>query len=192
MKGKLTKNGGHYFLFEGNRFISTTDCSEGTPNKLSLKNCQVIERGYDLDELAKDYAKESDKISKKYKVPILGDSNSTSYKAGFQKALEILGDKKFSDEQMRRAYLLGRGDESIVRELGASNKEKMQYSENLNQGFESFLSLQQTEWDVLVEMECVIGCQNLILNGENSVCCGDKKPKISEDGCLILKRIDDE
>jgi hypothetical protein len=38
-------------------------------------------------------------------------------------------------------------------------------------------------------MECVMGCQNLILNGENSVCCGDKKPKLDTDGCLILKKI---
>ena len=47
-------------------------------------------------------------------------------------------------------------------------------------------SRKQTEWDVEVEMECVMGCQNLILNGENSVCCGDKKPKLDADGCLIL------
>ena len=53
-------------------------------------------------------------------------------------------------------------------------------------------SRKQTEWDVEVEMECVMGCQNLILNGENSVCCGDKKPKLDADGCLILKTFKSE
>ena len=55
MKGKLIKtSNGIYDLFEGTRFISTTDSPDGTANKLSLKNCQAIERGYDLDELAKN------------------------------------------------------------------------------------------------------------------------------------------
>ena len=53
-------------------------------------------------------------------------------------------------------------------------------------------SRKQTEWDVEVEMECVMGCKNLILNGENSVCCGDKKPKLDADGCLILKTFKSE
>jgi hypothetical protein len=53
-------------------------------------------------------------------------------------------------------------------------------------------SRKQTEWDIEIEMECVMGCQNLILNGENSVCCGDKKPRLDADGCLILKTFKSE
>jgi hypothetical protein len=37
-------------------------------------------------------------------------------------------------------------------------------------------------------MECKIGCEHLVLNGENSLCCGNKVPKLDSEGCLILKR----
>jgi hypothetical protein len=50
MKGKLIKNyyGFEYFLKDENgETIVTSDSG-----KLSIKNCQEIERGYDLDELA--------------------------------------------------------------------------------------------------------------------------------------------
>lgn len=175
MKAKLTKNGGHYFLFDGNRFISTTDCSEGTPNKLSLKNCQSIECGYDLDEIWEELFFK--------RVTNTSIRCFDSFKLGFQKSLEILGDKKFSEEDMGEAIQFGL-DAMYGYKQGKDGHTEVQKKKYIQ-------SLQQTEWDVLVEMECVIGCQNLILNGENSVCCGDKKPKIA-DGCLILKRIDDE
>jgi hypothetical protein len=42
---------------------------------------------------------------------------------------------------------------------------------------------------VEVEMECKIGCEHLVLNGENSLCCGNKVPKLDSNGCLILKKI---
>jgi hypothetical protein len=35
------------------------------------------------------------------------------------------------------------------------------------------------------EMECISGCDKLVLNGVNSVCCGDKVPK-TKDGCIVL------
>jgi hypothetical protein len=80
-----------------------------------------------------------------------------------------------------------------VIELANSNEE---YVLEVNgEGWDDHLyrgSRKQTEWDVEVEMECVMGCQNLILNGENSVCCGDKKPKLDADGCLILKTFKSE
>lgn len=177
MKGKLIKDGEHYFLFEGDRFISTTDCSEGTLNKLSLKNCQAIERGYDLDELVDESFDDNGFHSTV--TPYEESQFKRGYILAFQKALEILGDKKFSEEDISKAIAKGIQIGSSSCRWGLEGHDYIQ-------------SLQQTEWDVIVEMECVIGCQNLILNGENSVCCGDKKPKISEDGCLILKRIDDE
>jgi hypothetical protein len=46
-----------------------------------------------------------------------------------------------------------------------------------------------TEIEVMVEMECTIGCEHLVLNGKNSLCCGNKVPKLDSEGYLILKKI---
>ena len=189
MKGKLIKTDEGFSLCipheTTNEFIASTD-GMYAEHKLSLKNCQAIERGYDLDELAYDFSwnHQSD--------PNYGDTINI-FKSGFQKALEILGDKKFTERDVRGAYIQGTNDgaqfESMRDYDSEDDNEPWEFAEEAEK--ELTQSLQQTEWDVIVEMECVIGCQNLILNGENSVCCGDKKPKIA-DGCLILKRIDDE
>jgi hypothetical protein len=150
--------------------------------RLSLKNCQTIELGYDLDELINEsfdnmgyHSTVTPHEEKQFKL---------GYTLGFQKAFEILGDKNFTEEGLKQS-LWDLGDVLFNNcQNGIKEGEPQKYINSIIQ------SLQQTEWDVIVEMECVIGCQNLILNGENSVCCGDKKPKISEDGCLILKRIE--
>jgi hypothetical protein len=95
------------------------------------------------------------------------------------------------DGQLILSQACKRCEDDVIELLYNYNYDLL-YADNLFEGTsKEWLkeSLQQTEWDVIVEMECVMGCQNLILNGENSVCCGDKKPKISEDGCLILKRV---
>ena len=153
MEGKLIKVENGYVLMVDNIMHATDN------DKLSLKNCEAIERGYDLDELAEELTGQYATLNpKSFKRGVL---------YGFQKALEILGDKKFSEEDVKNVYL---------------NSFKHEWFGDC------IKSLQQTEWDVEVEMECVMGCQNLILNGENSVCCGDKKPKLDADGCLILKR----
>ena len=172
MKGKLIKgkNSGEYMInLEGVGYVTTYEST--LPHKLSLKNCQAIERGYDLDEIWEELFFK--------RVTNTSIRCFDSFKLGFQKALEILGDKKFSHGQMLNAMDLVwewmNGEEYGCETLTEVQDKHIQ-------------SLKQTEWDVIVEMECVIGCQNLILNGENSVCCGDKKPKIA-DGCLILKRI---
>jgi hypothetical protein len=135
---------------------------ESQYNKLSIKNCQAIENGYDLDELAKEHLgnpteEELNKASSF--VYALYKSNLLEFKKGFQKALEILGDKKFSLEQMLVAYNTNRSGtlfDQLINSFGG----------------------QQTEWDVEIEME--------------EVAIGDKytpepKPKLDADGCLILK-----
>ena len=133
---------------------------------LSLKNCQVIEHGYDLDELAKS---EAIKISE---TEVIDEKLKRIYKRGFQKALEILGDKKFSEEDMRKAYTTGWN----------SCNNFTGYDEN--QEFielpDCIQSLQQTEWDVEIEMETP---------GATYGHSGwHKEPKLDAEGCLILKR----
>ena len=61
---------------DGHKIASTLD---GCLNKLSTKNCQAIECGYDLDELAEKAC------------PDVISSAHSAFKAGFQKALELMG-----------------------------------------------------------------------------------------------------
>jgi hypothetical protein len=119
--------------------------------RLSLKNCQAVERGYDLDELAMGYDLYEN-------INFVGQMRA--FKVGFQKALELMGDKKFSEEDVREAFFHVQNEPT----------------------FDVFIqSLQQTEWDV--EVETVPALSN---NG--NVYYGDI-PKLDATGCLILKRI---
>jgi len=131
-------------------------------HKLSLKNCQAIELGYDLDGLIS----ESDTS---HLARWTSDSHELmfdeGFKIGFQKALELMGDKKFSEEDINTAYSTGYED-------GKRNE---------NFWGQLIQSLQQTEWEV--EVYTVPALSN---NG--NVYYGDI-PKLDENGCLILKRI---
>ena len=181
MKDTLIKKDGQFYcLDEKTVIIGTTDEAllKHKPlvtKKLSLKNCQSIELGYDLDELVID------------EIP---DSSSTTLQVqrmrfihGFQKALEILGDKKFSEEDMYKMFIYG---DSITT---AKKHVKALEDKSMDDLFNDFVqSLQQTEWDV----EVVMGPTPLIFMARgrrNHGILPDLKPKLDEDGCLILKRI---
>lgn len=106
MKGKLIKgkNSGEYMInLEGVGYVTTYEST--LPHKLSLENCQTIERGYDLDELVI------------HEIPY---SSSTTLQVqrmrfihGFQKALEILGDGIF-EWLAKKDYLSD--DKNILKE----------------------------------------------------------------------------
>jgi len=130
---------------------------------LSDKNCQDIERGYDLDELAdecqniliKDNWRES-------------PSQKIAFTLGFQKALEILGDKKFSEKQLKFAYNRGSYDDRL-------NNKKLFNADKYIQ------SLQQTEWDCIIETE-----DKIAIDGHTKI---GIEPKFDSKGRLILKKI---
>ena len=153
MNEQLVKREDRYDLYDsdGHKIASTLD---GAGNKLSLKNCLSIERGYDLEELAKT----------EYPIGEVWNEEEAlirelAFKKGFQKALELMGDKKFSEEQLREAFLHVQNEPT----------------------FDVFKqSLQQNEWDV--EIETVPALSN---NG--NVYYGDI-PKLDDEGCLILKK----
>ena len=130
---------------DGHKIASTLD---GCVNKLSLKNCQAIENGYDLDELALKFM-----IDESY-----GEQSTDLWKGylfGFQKALSILGDKKFSEDDVRKAYTTGWN----------SCNNFTGYDEN--QEFielpDCIQSLQQTEWEVSCNPDVKDADGNLIL-----------------------------
>ena len=166
MKVKLVKTGQDYILYSESKETLAISNGGMVGRVLSLKNCQSIENGYDLDELGNEHCNRL-----YYEGNVNWDRYRLHFKEGFKKALEILGDKKFSEEDVIKAINLSWQDKPMLK------------IENIIQ------SLQQTEWDVEIEMECKGGCKYLVLNGINSICCGDKTPKLDKDGCLILRRI---
>ena len=167
MEGKLVKLGeDDYILHVNNKPFAY--------KSLSLKNCQAIERGYDLDELAREACNITDPLrldSQKYKQdPYF----KIGFNKGFQKALEILGDKKFSEEDVKKTLYLKNGFDKDGFSFYKSDEEIIQ-------------SLQQTEWDVVIEMEAYHD-GDFINDGKTHIIEAKLRYRLDSDGCLILKR----
>ena len=133
MEGRLKKIGNEYKLYaQDDSCIATTH--ESPYKKLSLKNCEAVANGYDLDELAD------------YHFGIVGSegiSSTHSFKVGFQKALEILGDKKFSESNLRI------GCSSLLNLEKEEGELSEVFTEKQYRHIDNYIqSLQQTEWDV--------------------------------------------
>ena len=135
--------------------------------KLSLKNCEAIANGYDLDELGRDLWKKSLNYHLQHELDY-----TFGVVDGFQKALEILGDKKFSEDDVISMI-------EKSRETGLTAEYII-------------LTNQQTEWDVEIlmgtnyrDIDCVnegnLVASKIVKDGE--------APMLDKDGCLILKRL---
>jgi len=154
MKAKLCKIDEEYFLHSiENNLIATSDNLH--LHCLSMKNCQAIERGFDLDDLID------------LELPLDGTTGNISqrkgFKKGFEKALELLGNKMFSEEDIHKAFHLGeRGDRYDLGDLLESQK--------------------ITEWDVEIIMEKVDYGLDEGGNPQFSI-----EAKLDPNGCLILK-----
>ena len=168
MRGKLNKVDNGWVLLVDNIMYATDN------DKLSIKNCQAIERGYDLDDLAEEWIdKNGEKWSNNSNE--VGD-NYGSFKAGFQKALELMGDGIFTLDDIHTVFIMGR----------EGMEDKMnRYVTRIHE---------PTEWDVEVEMICPhpsdtyrcgiqYGCDEDGCNHPNQI------PLLDENGCLILKRL---
>lgn len=150
--------------------------------KLSTKNCDVIKNGYDLDEL----------INKLY-TPEGYDQYQydSGIRKGFELAVELLGDKKFSEEDMLSAYNQGANDgaryESACGDHDSYKQMKEAQDEHVESEKEFIQSLQTNEWDV--EICCYVANANDDLDSFNSpLLTNTGIPKLDTDGCLILKR----
>ena len=174
MDAILIKEAGGYDLYrideDGKRvtFASTQDYKQ----KLSHKNCQAIELGYDLDEL---FNKVDSSID-------YHEFDFTSFKHGANAILEILGNKKFSEEDIKQAYL-----------IGCDKQTTSSYHVEKN-----IQSLQQTEWDVVIVTKPFVSVSLIIvdfsedtpvdvLNVKKEVV--EEGYALDEDGCLILRKI---
>ena len=158
MKGKLIKQDGYKLYVDDVPYAT----SHNSPYKrLSLKNCEAIERGYDLDELAKNYLlnkwlPNTNKEDRELWY-LTNDWSKEVVKIIKNFYIELMGDKKYSEEDIHEVYYLGERED--------------------RSGFHDLLHLkQQTEWDVEIEMEEVLYTNEYI-------------PKLDKNGFLILKRI---
>ena len=170
MKGKLYKTGNEFLLQyeDGETLGITSGITDG--RKLSIKNCEAIANGYDLDELSE---KHYDVHIKRGHTEEDSLQRKIDFTLGFVSALEILGDKKFSVKDMEK--------------LMFATIEFTEQKEGETYPFlKSFIqSLQQTEFDVELVMEC---CGNYSAPCKYN-CEYGSKPLLDSDGCLILKRI---
>ena len=191
MEGKLIKTGDQFLLRnkDGEVMAITSGTMEG--RMLSLKNCQAIENGYDLDE-----------IKRKLFYGFDGQPSSFTTAAVEQTIrimIEILGDKKFSEFDITKSFEYGWNQ----RHFGKTDEDELR---EIQKRF--IQSLQQTEWDVVVEMDIDNPCpkcgekdnvhgnydySNITRPLINTLCneCGtyfSPIPKLDADGCLILKR----
>ena len=126
MKGKLIKTDDGYIL-EGNNLPN--------PRRLSLKNCESIERGYDLDELVKSKYPNVDNEDYEYDSEaemLRDDYMSSGFLKGAKAILEILGDKKFSEQQIRKAIEPACGIEQEVAEKLREEIRNIMSSYNIN------------------------------------------------------------
>ena len=151
MKAKLIKDNDGYWLDISDDGITKRPLTDF--GQLSIKNCEAIANGYDLDKLADEYYKRLELVPHK----------GNAYISGFQKALEILGDKKYN-EYVKFMFQFGFNLDNPM--------SRNEYDAHIQ-------SLQQTEWDVEIDV--------LMTEREGGVVI--ETPKLDADGCLILKRI---
>jgi hypothetical protein len=179
MKGKLIKKSSHnrecleYWLYcEGLKYNLSPMAKTGVGHglqKLSLKNCQAIEKGYDLENMADLYgAKIKGNVDFK-----LGANQG--FEEGFLKSLELLGDKKFTKDDMIKFM------QFIIRTEELENTSSVSVN-TANYYLEKFCEqTQKLEWDVEIVMNEPIGIGDKYTP--------DNFPQLDADGCLILKRI---
>ena len=180
MKAELVKRQDRWDLYgeDGSKIASSA------PNpfkRLSIKNCEAIENGYDLDELVKTTFPSLENCGV-YLWMSETDRNRqrSAFITGFQKALSILGDKKFSEEDISKAIDFG-----VHVEAGNIDIDYKRYGTKENQFIQS---LQQTEFDV--EICYHVDSSNDRWDTFNSpLITSTGIPKLDADSCLILKRI---
>ena len=168
MEGKLIKTEVNYILENDKGVIIASTSLKKKGLSLSIKNCEAIANGYDLDELAK-VSYDCD--------PYIAEYLEHEFKKGFQKALEILGDKKYTETELYHAFLINSaGNNTTLRNFFEQTVLPM-FNDN--------------EWDVEIVMDrdCYSSagrCDKLTM--ADCIICTPVTYLKDEDGCLILKR----
>jgi len=166
---KLRKvNNEFYSLYDSDGdIVASNNPKTPTTKKLSLKNCQEIESGYDLDEIKRKLFGGFDGQPDSFTIAAVERTVEIMF--------EILGHKKFSEGDVKFMFQLGFNLDNAI--------SRNEYNAHIQ-------SLQQTEWDVEIVMENSV-CNGYKNQPDNVIGFIDEYksvPKLDEDGCLILKR----
>ena len=173
----IKKEKGYVLINEVQPIASTLSPNRGS--KLSLKNCQEIELGYDLDKLSENHAEEVYvRNENDYNELANFENRKSNFEEGFKKALEILGDKKFSEEDIKETIRIAQNIQINEITNVLTEYKEPQILQMLNRQF--------SEWDVIVEMEEYL--ENNLSHIEGELPYFKLRQKLDEDGCLILKR----
>ena len=107
MKAKLSKDSDGYWLDISDDGITKRPLTDF--GQLSIKNCEAIANGYDLDELAKNRypIENTGAMFMPNRHEVINIYRQEGFIEGAKAILEILSDKKFSEEDIRKAYMDG-------------------------------------------------------------------------------------
>ena len=161
MRGNLYKRGSEYRLYVGGIPYATTDNSPY--KRLSKENCDEIFGVIDVDKLVDDFM-----LIGKFTSSYIADP--TSFKTGFNKAMELNKDKVFTLEDVRKVCSLifvTLSDGGYI-----TTDEVIQFIQSLQQPKE-------------IEVEIVMGEPIGITDNYTP----DTFPKLDEKNQLILKKI---
>jgi len=150
MKEKLIKTGDNNLLknTNGETLGITSGTMEG--RMLSIKNCQAIERGYDLVDIKKKIFNGFDGCPDSFTLDAVERT--------IEVMMELMGDKKFSEDDVISIIEKSRKTGLTIQYLSLAN--------------------QQTEWDVEIVEECLDkNCDGINKKG---VCITTGKPKLDE------------
>ena len=182
----LVKTGEEYILYSKDKTVLgiTSGTIEG--RKLSKQNCEDIERGYDLENLSRERLSTRFNENSGYHKFVFVEA----YKEGFLKAMEILGDKKFTEKELAMLFAYGHqiGMNDVLAIQSQHSPQPMPKPDSDKLRDELIQSLQQTEWDVESEIE-LYHDGDFIDDGKTHIIEAKLRPRLDSDGCLILKRI---
>lgn len=181
----IRKAEGWYNLYQDKIGIGSTH-EELQGYKLSKQNCDEIFGVVDVEKLFNEVDETID----------FHEFCFSSFKLGFNKAMELNKDNQFTSRNMLRAYIEGTNDgaefESMMDYDSEDNAEAYEFAKEAEKEF--IKSLQQpTEIEVEIEME--VADLAFYENGERHPIEANLperfkyKPKLNSDGCLILKKI---
>jgi hypothetical protein len=164
MKAKLIKVNDYYNIEDkkgnviGTSYQFSSSVGDVLEYKLSKQNCDEIFGVVDVEKLAEESW--GDKISSPYHA----------YIEGFNKAMELNKDKVFTLEQVLDAFYAG----------WISKDKTYPEAQKSYKGYLERYVMQPTEIEVKIEMGDSIGISDLYTP--------DNKPKLDENGCLILTK----
>ena len=164
MKTFLRKINGIYTLMKDGKMIASDDIDfqkDYELQKLSIENCNLIFGIFDVEKLAQDFAKNHSIY------PSAKDDTEYGFKHGFNKALELNKDKKFSLEQVIEAMSLYKRNEFAMSKVLVMVLEEPQ------------------DIEVEIEMAEVESYKDKMGNLRTE----KTFPRVDKNGCLIIKKL---